>query len=112
MRNALMLNISSATTLLYVCNSGTGPNATNCNTAVALASSVPIVIWSVGPNAATTSGASVDEAQNPNPAGGSADRIFVSKTRSTVAGSAFDDIVTWVGAATIFNRLIAAGQLP
>jgi prepilin-type N-terminal cleavage/methylation domain-containing protein len=112
MRNAGMSNISSATTLLYVCNSGTGVTATNCNTAVALASSVPIVIWSVGPNAATTSGASVDEAQNPNPAGGSADRIFVSKTRSTVAGSAFDDIVTWVGAATIFNRLIAAGQLP
>jgi hypothetical protein len=112
MRSAGMSNISSATTLLYVCNSGTGPNATNCNTAVALASSVPVVIWSVGPNAATTSGASVDEAQNPNPAGGSADRIFVSKTRSTVAGSAFDDIVTWIGSATIFNRLIAAGQLP
>jgi type II secretory pathway pseudopilin PulG len=112
MRSAGMSNISSATTLLYVCNSGTGVTATNCNTAVALASSVPVVIWSVGPNAATTSGASVDEAQNPNPAGGSADRIFVSKTRSTVAGSAFDDIVTWIGSATIFNRLIAAGQLP
>jgi prepilin-type N-terminal cleavage/methylation domain-containing protein len=112
MRNAGMSNISSATTLLYVCNSGTGVTATNCNTAVALASSVPVVIWSVGPNAATTSGASVDEAQNPNPVGGSADRIFVSKTRSTVAGSEFDDIVTWIGSATIFNRLIAAGQLP
>ena len=28
-------------------------------------------------------GASVDEAQNPNPVGGSADRIFVSRTKSS-----------------------------
>lgn len=114
MRNAGMSNITSATTLLYVCNSGTGPNATNCNTAVALASNVPVVIWSVGPNAATvTAGTlSVDEAQNPNPVGGSPDRIFVSKTKSTVAGSEFDDIVTWIGSPAIFNRLIASGQLP
>jgi prepilin-type N-terminal cleavage/methylation domain-containing protein len=112
MRNALMNNIANTTTLLYVCNSGTGVSATNCNTAVALASSVPVVIWSVGPNAATTGGASVDEAQNPNPAGGSADRIFVSKTRSNVPGSEFDDIATWIGTPTLFNRLIASGQLP
>jgi prepilin-type N-terminal cleavage/methylation domain-containing protein len=112
MRSATMALITSATTLLYVCNSGTGPNTTNCNTALTLASSVPVVVWSVGPNAATTGGASVDEAQNPNPAGGSADRIFVSKARSTVAGSEFDDIVTWIGAPMVFNRLIAAGALP
>jgi len=116
MRNAAMSNISSATTLLYVCNSGTGVSATNCNTAVALASSVPIVIWSVGPNAATvTAGTlSVHEAQNPNPAGGSADRIFVSRTKAAAGagGGEFDDIVTWVGSPTLFHRLIATGQLP
>lgn len=113
MRSAGMSCVAAATNLLYVCNSGTGVTGTNCNTAVALASSVPVVIWSVGPNAATTGGTSVDEAQNPNPtAGYSGDRIFVSKTRSNVAGSEFDDIVTWIGAATVFNRLIAAGQLP
>ena len=132
MRSAGMLNIAScvqgalaaictspsgtspAGGLLYVCNNGTGvtPGA-NCGTAVALTSNAPVVIWSVGPNAATTGGVSADEAQNPNPANPvSIDRIFVSKTRSTVAGSEFDDIVTWIGAATIFNRLIAAGQLP
>lgn len=114
MRNAVMSNISSATTLLYVCNSGTGVTATNCNAAVALASSVPVVIWSVGPNAATSGGTSVHEAQNPNPAGGSADRIFVSRTKAAAGatGGEFDDIVTWIGSPTLFNRLIATGQLP
>ena len=117
MRNAGMSNISSAPTLLYVCNNGTNVSATispycNLPQTLTLGSSVPVLIWSVGPNAATTGGASADEAQNPNPVGGSADRIFVSKTKSSVAGSEFDDIVMWLGSATIFNRLIAAGQLP
>lgn len=113
MRSASMACIAAATNLIYVCNSGTGVTGTNCNTAITLASSVPVVIWSVGPNAATTGGTSVDELQNPNPtAGFSADRIFVSRTKSGGTSGEFDDIVTWIGAPTLFNRLIAAGQLP
>lgn len=116
MRNAGMSNIASATTLLYVCNSGTGVVAgTNCGTAVPLTSNAPVVIWSVGPNAASSGGTTVDELQNPNPtAGFSADRIFVSRTRSGGTGTSdeFDDIVTWIGPPSLFNRLIAAGQLP
>ena len=118
MRSASMSNIASATTLLYVCNSGAGGAAmtagTNCGTAVTLTANALAVIWSVGPNAATTiGGTSVDELQNPNPtAGFSADRIFVSRTKSDVTSSEFDDIVTWIGPPTLFNRLIAAGQLP
>ena len=114
MRSAGMSCIAAATNLLYVCNSGTGVTGTNCNTAVTLASSVPIVVWSVGQNAAT-GGTSVDEKQNPNPtAGFSADRIFVSTTKraSGEAGGEFDDIVTWIGGPALFTRLIAAGQLP
>ena len=113
MKSAGMTNIAGATNLLYVCNSGTGVSGSNCNTAVTLAASVPVVIWSVGPNAATTGGTSVDELQNPNStAGFSPDRIFVSKTKSGGTGSEFDDIVTWIGAPSLFNRMIAAGQLP
>lgn len=117
MRSAGMSNIASPTltTLLYVCNSGTGVTAgTNCGTAVALTSNAPVVIWSVGPNAAT-GGTSVDEKQNPNPtAGFSADRLFVSRTKTAVGegGGEFDDIVTWIGLPALFSRLIAAGQLP
>ena len=115
MKSVGMSAIAALTNLLYVCNSGTGVTGTNCNTAVTLASSVPVVVWSVGPNAATSGGVSVDEKQNPNPtAGFSADRIFVSKVKSGAPGDAneFDDLVTWIGAPTLFNRLIAAGQLP
>lgn len=110
-----MSNIMSATNLLYVCGGGANVTAgTNCGTEIALASNVPVVIWSVGANAATTGGASTDEQQNPNPSTNpqTADRIFVSKTKSGVTGNEFDDIVTWIGAPTLFNRLIAAGQLP
>ncbi len=106
MRNAGMSNIASATTLLYVCNSGTGVTGTNCNTATTLASSVPVVIWSLGANAAT-GGTSTDEAENLDN-----DRIFVSRTQSDGTSGDFDDIVTWIGPPTLFNRLIAAGQLP
>lgn len=118
MKNAGMASVTSAN-LLYVCNSGTGVIAgTNCGTALALTSNAPVVIWSVGPNAATTGGASVHERQNPNPdptaAGFSSDRIFVSRTSAAAgaAGGEFDDIVTWIGTPTLINRLIAAGQLP
>ena len=106
MRSATMSLIAAATTLLYVCNSGTGVSASNCNTAVALALSVPVVIFSLGPNAAT-GGTSTDEAENLDN-----DRIFVSKTKSTVAGSEFDDVVTWISPGVLFSRMIAAGQLP
>jgi type II secretory pathway pseudopilin PulG len=112
MRAAGMVNIAGAT-LLNVCASGTGVVAgSNCGTAVTLTSNAIIVLWSVGPNSATTGGASTDEAENPNPAGGSMDRVFVSKTRSAGTAGEFDDSVTWIGPATVFNRLIQAGQLP
>lgn len=112
MRNAGMNNIVNATNMLYVCNSGTGVTATNCGTAGTLSSNAVVVIWSVGPNA-PTGGTSTDEAQNPNlNVAGIGDRIFVSKVKSTVSGSEFDDLVTWIAPSMIFNRLIAAGQLP
>jgi type II secretory pathway pseudopilin PulG len=111
MSSAGMTNLS-ASQFLYVCNSGSGVNAgTNCGTAVALASNAMAVIYSVGANAAT-GGTSVHEAENPNPVGGSADRIFVSRDWSSATAAEFDDIVTWIGPAALFNRMIAAGQLP
>lgn len=113
MRNAGMANITNAA-LLYVCNSGSGVNpGVDCGTAVALTSNAPVVIWSAGPNAPTPiGGTSVHEAQNPNPNGGSSDRLFVSRLRSDMVGAEFDDIVTWIGSPATFNRLIASGQLP
>lgn len=106
------LSSLAAAQFLYVCNSGSGVTAgTNCGTAVTLASNAMAVLYSIGPNAAT-GGTGTDEAENPNPNGGSADRIFVSRDWSSGTGAEFDDIVTWIGTSPLFNRMIAAGQLP
>jgi type II secretory pathway pseudopilin PulG len=116
MRAAGMVNISG-TALLHVCSSGTGVViASDCGSAVTLTSNAIVVIWSVGPNAATTNGTSTDESENLLLCGTATaracDRVFVSKVRSGGTAGEFDDSVTWIGSATIFNRLIQAGQLP
>jgi type II secretory pathway pseudopilin PulG len=103
------LSSLGATPLLYICQSGSGTSATDCGSAVTLASNAAVVVWSVGANA-PVGGASVHEAQNPNPNGGSVDRVFVSRTLSTVAGSEFDDVVTWIPATALVSRLVLAGQ--
>lgn len=105
MRTATMSSMASAA-MLYVCNSGVGATSTCGAGVVTLTSRAPVVIWSVGPNAAT-GGTSTDEAENLD-----SDRVFVSRTKGGSGATEFDDIVTWIGTPTLFNRLIAAGQLP
>lgn len=99
---------------LYVCNSGVGVNAgTDCGSTFSLTTEAIAVIWAVGPNAAlATGGSSADEAENPNPNGGSADRIFVSRPRVTGTGAEYDDQMVWITPPILFQRMIAAGQLP
>jgi prepilin-type N-terminal cleavage/methylation domain-containing protein len=111
MRNATIGSLAGAT-LFYVCASGAGVLAgTNCGTALTLTSTAPVVVWSVGANAAD-GGTSMDEAQNPNPNGGSADVLFVSHSISDSTGNVFDDVVTWIGVSTLISKMITAGQLP
>ena len=114
-RSAGMLAISAfadANGLLHVCNAGGGGGGGNsCGTAFTLTSEAVAVIWATGPNAAT-GGVSVDEAENPNPNGGSADRVFVSRPRGAGAGPEFDDQMVWITPPLLFQRMIAAGQLP
>jgi type II secretory pathway pseudopilin PulG len=99
-----------AAPLMHICQSGNGVTAEGCGSAVTLASNAAIVVWSVGANAAN-GGKSVHEAQNPNPNGGSADRIFVSRGPSNVSGYEFDDLLTWLPATALLSRLLAMGQL-
>ena len=99
----------ATTPLFHICQSGNGVSASDCGAAVTLASNAVAVVWSIGPNG-STGGRSVHEAQNPNPNGGSADRVFVSRGVSTVAGNEFDDIVVWVPVTTLLNRLVLTGQ--
>ncbi len=98
-----------STPLLYICQSGNGAGTNDCGTAVTLASNAVAVVWSVGQNGAT-GGTSVHEAQNPNPNGGSADRVFVSRVASDVVGNEFDDLVTWIPLTSLTTRLLIAGQ--
>ena len=111
---APMTAFNPPTPFLYVCNGGTGVNTdTNCGSAFSLTTEAVAVIWSVGPNAALpTGGASPDEAENPNPNGGSADRIFVSRPRATGTSMEYDDQMVWITPPILFQRMIAAGQLP
>lgn len=108
MRNVPLSSVGAAP-LLHICQSGSGTSANDCGSAVTLASNAAVVVWSVGANAAV-GGTSVHEAQNPNPNGGSVDRVFVSRTLSTGAGNEFDDIVTWIPATALVSRLVLAGQ--
>ena len=108
MRGLPLASLAS-TPLFHVCQSGSGATANDCGSAVVLSSNAAVVVWSVGPNAAS-GGTSVHEAQNPNPNGGNADRVFVSRGPSTADGHEFDDIVAWIPATALIARLISAGQ--
>jgi len=107
MRNATMASIQGATTLLFVCRTGTGVTATGCAAATdELSDNAIAVIWSLGENAPTGGGAPHEDKNLNNT------RVFVQAPYSTTAGSIFDDQLTWIGPPMLFNRLIAAGQLP
>ena len=106
-------SIGAHNDLLYICGSGVAVNAgANCGAAQTLASNVVAVIWSAGQNA-TTGGTSAHEAENPNPNTlGSADRIFVSRVRSTSGAAEYDDQLTWITGFLVVTRLVSSGQLP
>lgn len=109
MRNAGMSNILG-TNLLSICNTSTGSTAAGCASAAAtLTSNAIAVVWSLGPNAAT--GNSNDQFENRE-ALAVADRVFIMRTPSNVLNAEFDHVVTWISPPMLFNRLIAAGQLP
>jgi len=79
-----------------------------CNPGPTLASTAPAVIFSLGKNA-PTGGTGADEAENL-----SNNRFFVSHTptSSNAPNGEFDDMVVWMSANVLYNRLINAGQLP
>lgn len=83
----------------------TGNNLRVCASsacAAVLATAVPAVILSRGKNGLATP-TDADELENTN-----GDDNFV---QHTPVGS-FDDIVTWLSASVLLNRMVAAGRLP
>jgi prepilin-type N-terminal cleavage/methylation domain-containing protein len=131
MKNTTLSQISSyaaANPLLSVCACGAAvksagdPINAACSSTANICSGGPgkitdqavAVIYSLGKNAGT-GGTDVGEKHNPNPNSPVApDPAFVWHT-PTSAGSAdgeFDDLMIWISPNILYNRLIAAGQLP
>ncbi|HPB90815.1 MAG TPA: type II secretion system protein [Rugosibacter sp.] len=87
-----------------------------------LASNVPATVVSHGKNGAwayTEAGIQIADSANLNTDedtnAAAAGTNFVSRTPSApsaVAPGEFDDLVVWVPASTLFNRMVAAGKLP
>ncbi|MDK9703698.1 MAG: prepilin-type N-terminal cleavage/methylation domain-containing protein [Sulfuritalea sp.] len=101
--------------------SSLGTLTVNNELAVAVATAVPAVILSHGSNgygATSSSGAviaqppavNIYEINNAN----AADDIFISSSPIATGGTGgeFDDIVTWLPATILFNRMLQAGKLP
>lgn len=106
--------IGTLTPDLNVCASATGITGTTCGGAAnTQTNNVPVVIYSLGKNAAT-GGTGLDETANPNPNSANNDPVFVSHppAATTAANGEFDDIVTWISPNTLYNRMISAGNLP
>lgn len=99
---------------LVVCNSSSGASSSGCAShASTLAIAAVAVLYSAGPNA-PTGGSGADEAQNPNPNGGSNDRVFVwhPPYEADASDGGFDDQLIWLSGPELYSRLISVGQLP
>lgn len=99
------LSGTSERNLISVCIDATVATSDCGVTSNALAN-VPAIVFSLGPNAATTGGTSVQEAENLD-----GNVVFISRDRS-VGTNEFDDVVTWISIYKTFDRLVEVGRLP
>ena len=67
---------------------------------------MPLVIFSTGQNGAVLPPVSLDEQENTD-----LDKDFVSHDFTNTAGG-FDDIVIWISANLLMNRMVSVGKLP
>jgi len=104
--------LSLTTTPSGACNPPGSPAVGNIRICVdsacssTLANGVPAIIYSRGPNG-TQPPTSADELENAD-----IDCLFVSRTFSSVTGTEFDDVVTWISAPVLYSRLVTAQKLP
>lgn len=106
MQTATMGKIANAD-LLNICASANVITNSDCGSATKLTSQALAIVYSLGKNGITT-GATGDEAANPNPNSANADKVFVSHEQTPT----FDDLVVWISPNILFNRMVAAGKLP
>jgi prepilin-type N-terminal cleavage/methylation domain-containing protein len=106
---------------LVICATATGASAVACaDPSVTLTAGAPLVLFSMGKDWGAFSGQDQQENVGANLGGGPtgvtypvpADRVSVHRRRSDEPGNGFDDLVHWSASATLFQRLVAGGQLP
>lgn len=73
----------------------------------AIATSIPAIVVSFGENGAVVPAVGADQLENTNP-----DNFYVNKDFAENAMNPYDDLVTWVSANILMNRMVRAGRLP
>lgn len=97
----------------FVCASSTGIGAgvNRCGTpANLLANNAGAVIWTLGANGGDAASFSTDEQQNANLG---VARVVISRGFAPrgATGGMYDDLVTWVPASLVMDRLLASGAV-
>lgn len=107
---ATPFSILTSASTLRVCSSSSCPAPLITDAAVAVVVSHGnngLGAMSAETNTARAAPTSPDEVENTN-----ANLDTVSRVRSNVAGSEFDDVVVWLPKFTLVNRMVAASKLP
>jgi hypothetical protein len=73
----------------------------------AIAISIPAIVVSLGENGAVMPAVGADQLENTN-----LDNFYVNKDFAENAVNPYDDLVTWVSANILMNRMVRAGRLP
>jgi type II secretory pathway pseudopilin PulG len=91
---------------------------------LSVGNNIPAIILSVGRNShwgtiddgtAVGDGSGTNADEDANQDGGASGRDFTTRTlteNTGAAGGEFDDILVWLSPNVLFNRMVAAGQLP
>jgi prepilin-type N-terminal cleavage/methylation domain-containing protein len=110
-KNANYLTVEpDPTKLLQVCESSTGINATACGSPANQIVRPAFVVWSTARNGAVLpAGSGADEAANLDN-----NMVYVThpRTETSASNGAFDDLLQWRTAPTVFLDMIKMGILP
>jgi prepilin-type N-terminal cleavage/methylation domain-containing protein len=102
---------------LIVCD-GASASGVNCGASATLTTNAVAVIFSQGKD--WSSYVSPAEQENAGEGTGAVlgviypiatDRVFASKTRSSITGAEFDDIVLWISPNILYTQMLKTGQL-
>ena len=106
---------------LAICTSSAGSTPVACaSPGVTLSDQAPLVVYSLGKDWAAFSSPDQQENAGATLGGGpsgstypvAADVVFVTRIRSDLGGSEFDDLLLWPSANRLYSRMVEAGRLP